>query len=106
MLPELDADVICVQEGAATLHRIHWQLQYWECCCSRPTLCYCACVLACMCAANMEWIEEMTDNEYVQQNYFASDVNGRTFNGSLLSIHNRRRQSTLTIDLTSSGTAW
>jgi hypothetical protein len=33
----------------------------------------------------MEWIEEMTDNEYVQQNYFASDVNGRTFNGSLLS---------------------
>jgi hypothetical protein len=53
----------------------------------------------------MEWIEEMTDNEYVQQHYFASDVNGRTFNGSLLLLINNRRQSTLTIDLTCSGTA-
>lgn len=61
MLPELDADVICVQE------------------------------------ANMEWIEEMTDNEYVQQHYFASDVNGRTFNGYGVVILSRIPMADLTM---------
>jgi hypothetical protein len=32
-------------------------------------------------AGNREWIEEMTDNEFVQKNFYASDVNCRTFNG-------------------------
>jgi tyrosyl-DNA phosphodiesterase 2 len=43
MLPELDADVLCIQE------------------------------------ANAEWVEEMTGSEYVQQNYYVSDVNCTTF---------------------------
>jgi hypothetical protein len=77
MLPELDADVICVQEGAATASIASFNV-------GRPAA-HALRRVVCACAANMEWIEEMTDNEYVQQNYFASDVNGRTFNGSLLS---------------------
>jgi hypothetical protein len=66
MLAELDADVVCLQEGtthALPSHHADRGLTIVEG------------------TANMEWIEEMTDNPYVQDNYWISDTNGRTIQG-------------------------